>query len=172
MSDHQGRIDIPIMHGAAVLAGPRVDVQRHLIRFEPAAVARLGRGYPLVGQDEVLADLLAFVFNLGSQALPCGIADRLGQAMILLHALDPHRLDADRLIFVNQTYPSPKAGGSGFFAECAIANTVPQACDNLTHRAAGQEKEKEQCESHRHSSLFSLQLHNHRRNNILNNTAV
>jgi hypothetical protein len=41
MSDHQGRIGIPIMHGAAVLAGPRVDVQRHLIRFEPAAVARL-----------------------------------------------------------------------------------------------------------------------------------
>jgi hypothetical protein len=172
MADHQGRIDIPIMHSAAVLAGPRADVQRHLIGFEPAAVARLGGGYPLVGQNEVLADLLALVFNLGSQAVPCGIADQLGKAMIFLHVRDPQRVNADRLIFVNQTCSSPKGGGSSFFAKCAIANTVPQACDNLTHRAAGQEKEKEQCESHRHSSSYWLQSHNHRRNNILNNTGV
>jgi hypothetical protein len=46
-------------------AGPGADVQRHLIRFEPAAVARLGRGLPAGRLRRSACRLLALVFNLG-----------------------------------------------------------------------------------------------------------
>src|SRR6266568_3022986 len=62
-----------------------------------------GRGIPLVNLDQVSSIPCCFVFQLGHKLRPTHITDGLGKTVVLDHVLDLQALDADRLVFTNQT---------------------------------------------------------------------
>src|SRR6266571_4119910 len=62
-----------------------------------------GRGIPLVDLDQVPAIPCCLVGQKGHKLTPPHVTDRFSQAVIFDHVLDRQRLDADRLVFTNQT---------------------------------------------------------------------
>src|SRR6266702_6832926 len=65
--------------------------------------ATFGRGIPLVDLDEVPSIPCCFVGQKGHKLTPPHVTDRLGQMVIFDHVLNRQRLNADRLVFTNQT---------------------------------------------------------------------
>lgn len=88
---------------AAVRAYPDPDRQRHFSSPFTTSRTRLGRGRPLIKRYEMLPGPLSLVRDLDPQAMPARVADRLREAVVLLHILDLQSLDDDRLVVVNQT---------------------------------------------------------------------
>src|SRR6266568_296524 len=69
----------------------------------PTVKTSFGRGIPLVNLDQVPSIPLCFVFQLGHKLRPAHVTDSLSKAVVLDHVLDLQALDADRLVFTNQT---------------------------------------------------------------------
>src|SRR6266700_6890829 len=65
--------------------------------------ATFGRGIPLVDLDQVPAIPRCFVGQKGHKLTPPHVTDRFSQTVIFDHVLDRQRLDADRLVFTDQT---------------------------------------------------------------------
>src|SRR5437016_11117509 len=84
--DVLGRVDVPVMPGAATRARPVPGTQRQPGEQVPARRARLGGRVPAVDHDQLASGAFALVLQLASELAPAAVGDRAGQPAIADHA--------------------------------------------------------------------------------------
>src|SRR5438045_8980608 len=68
-----------------------------------AGMTGFARGEEAINLDPSSSVPLGFVFQLSDELAPSHIADSFCECMVLDHVLDRQALDADHLVFVNNT---------------------------------------------------------------------
>ena len=80
-------------------AGPRSDIQRHLVADRTTVRTRLGTRIPTVARDECLPGARGLVFKKSGEHSPSRISSRLGEIMIRHYPLHLQILNGDHLVF-------------------------------------------------------------------------
>jgi hypothetical protein len=113
-SDVDGRVDVPIMSGAAISTLPVAHRKGHLYRWVRACRACFARRVPPIDYDQLTPVPCALVLQHRPHFSPTCIGDRAGQAMIADHVPHAQILDHDHLVFTDeigselvQEIPSP-----------------------------------------------------------------
>jgi hypothetical protein len=95
--DVLGRVDIPVVPGAAGRARPMRDRKHEFCKLVPARRASLTRWIPAVDDDELPSVPLALVVQLATELGPAAVRDGAGQPSVADQAGYVQVLDHDRV---------------------------------------------------------------------------
>src|SRR6185437_5677946 len=115
--DVLGRVNVPVMPGAATRTRPVPGTQGQPGEQVPARRAGLGGRVPAVDHDEFVSGTLALVLQLAAELAPAAVGDRAGQAAVADHAGHVQVLDHDDVVL-------PHQAGAG-----AVQEVAPGAAD-------------------------------------------
>src|SRR3954467_4940199 len=102
-SDIDGRIDVAVVVCAAVGARPLPVAKAECVTGRTAGAAGPGGRVEAIDPDQLAPVPQGLVAQQANELCPPGVGDRAGMQPGAQHAFDRKRLDADRLVFTDQT---------------------------------------------------------------------
>ena len=105
--DVSGRVDVPVVPGAAGRARPASSGQAQRGEQVPARRAGLRAGVPAVDDNQLTPVPLAFAGELAAELAPAAVRDDPGETPVLDHVADGEILDHDHIVAAGQPGACP-----------------------------------------------------------------